>query len=395
MSTEPARAPYFSRKSGWLVAQSEWATAIERLRGDGSPLFELADSNPTHAELAYPSLALAEVERRSHSVRYEPQPLGLLAAREALAATLAPSHDPHRICLAASTSELYRYLFDLLTDVGDNLLVPAPGYPLFDVLADLSGLELRYYPLLESDDWTIDHDALRMAIDERTRAIIVVCPNNPTGSYLDDDWAALLETCRQHGLALISDEVFFPYRLRGGSPRPLLTAAADEGVLHVSLGGLSKYAGLPGAKLAWAFIGGPKTWCDAATSRLETIADSFLSPSTSVQRALPELLALAPEIQQTIRGRCLENLSRLGELAHEAISWPHPAGGWSVLLKPPQVRSDDEWASLLAARKRVVVQPGSLYRFPDQRFLVASLLTPPGVWSEGIARLSELVEELS
>ncbi|MCA9521340.1 MAG: pyridoxal phosphate-dependent aminotransferase [Myxococcales bacterium] len=393
MNTDDELDRRFSEKSAWREARTPWNLAVAALRDAATPHWDLTQTNPTDAELPYPVEALMEIARQTSALPYDPAPLGTASARRSLVDRLAAGHDPDDVCLAASTSELYRFLLDLLCDAGDNILVPAPGYPLFDMIGDLNGVELRFYPLLEADGWSIDLDALEAAVDSRTRAIIVVTPNNPTGSCIDHEWPALIELCLAQQLTLISDEVFAPYRFRPTDGGSLLDAAGAEQILHVALGGLSKYAALPGHKLSWAFVGGPTALRRTAMRRLETIADTFLSPSSSVQAALPALLDLAPEMQRAIRGRCLENLSQMESLAATSAVTPlRPTGGWSALLKMPRILDDEAWGVRLLTEARVVLQPGSLYRFGGPGFLVASLLTPTERWREGMSRISAVVD---
>lgn len=320
------------------------------------------------------------LERAQSASRvYRPEARGLRSAREAVSElTKSPVED---IVLTASTSEAYSYLFKLLCDPGDSVLVPAPSYPLFEHLAELEGVRAVPYRLAYDGAWHVDLGSVRAAVDARTRALVLVSPNNPTGHYTRE--AELAELAR-FGLPLISDEVFAPFWL--GKPRPLPPRPAD--CLMFTLDGLSKRAGSPQLKLGWMLVSGPEGARREALSRLELIADTFLSVSTPVQQALPQLLELCPEITEHIARRCRENLAALSQAVRgSAVTLLTPEAGWSAPLHLPRVVSEEELVLGLLRDASVLVQPGWFYDFEDEPYAIVSLLGEPRAFHEGVARL--------
>lgn len=358
----------FSRRAHWQAPLNR-LTIERRRRG---PLLDLTETNPTRAGIEYPHDKLAEALARGARAPYDPDPRGLRSAREALGGA-------DDLILTASTSEAYSYLFKLLTDPGDNVAIPVPSYPLFEHLASMELVELRPFALEFHRRWEL-HD---VAVDPRTRAIIVVNPNNPTGSFLRaEEWSALAA----HDLPLISDEVFIDYALEGApEPRP-----AEE-VLTFTLGGLSKSAGLPHFKLGWIRVSGPGK--EEALEALELIADNFLSVATPVQAALPEILRIAPRIREAIRARTRRNLATLRrafESTPSAQVLP-VEGGWSAVIRIPRVMSDEEFALALLERG-VLVQPGYFFDFASDGYLVVSLLTREDTFVEGVSRVVNMLQ---
>jgi aspartate/methionine/tyrosine aminotransferase len=312
--------------------------------------------------------------------------------RRAVSAYYGGAVDPSRILLTASTSEAYAYLFKLLCNPGDQVLVPRPSYPLFECLAGLEAVEVTQYPLVYHDGWAVDVDAVREAVTEQTRAVVVVNPNNPTGSYLKiRELSTLSELCAARGMALISDEVFADYGFND-DPARAKTVAGVEQCLAFSLSGLSKVAGLPQMKLGWIVVAGPEPLRTEALERLEWIADAYLSVSTPVQCAGPRLLRAGEQIQRQICERTAANLETAREIFHcSAATILAVEGGWYVTLRMPRIRSEEEWALELLERYGVLVQPGFFYDFEDEAYLVVSLLTPAGVFSEGLSAIRALL----
>jgi alanine-synthesizing transaminase len=297
-----------------------------------------------------------------------------------------------RILLTASTSEAYAYLFKLLCNPGDRVLVPRPSYPLFEFLANMESVELRQYPLVYHGGWAIDLEALAALVTERTRAVVLVNPNNPTGSYVKRaELAALGKLCAERGMALISDEVFSDFSLSSDVER-VRTLAEVEDCLAFSMSGLSKVAGLPQMKLGWIVVSGPSDLRAQAMERLEWIADTYLSVSTPVQCAAAQLLTAGEAVQRQIRERCAQNLAWAREaLAGSPANVLAVEGGWYITLQVPRIRSEEEWTLELLEREDVLVQPGFFYDFEGEAFLVVSLLTESGVFREGIGRLRSLL----
>ncbi|MEO7144522.1 MAG: pyridoxal phosphate-dependent aminotransferase, partial [Bryobacteraceae bacterium] len=322
------------------------------------------------------------------SMIYDPSSAGLWLARESVAALHGVAAD--RVLLTTGTSEAYSWLFKLLANPGDEVLVPRPSYPLFEFLAALESVTVRRYPLVYHEGWFVDFDALKEHLTERTRAIVVVNPNNPTGSYLKrDEWARLLAICRERSLAIISDEVFSDYALREGGWR--VTTPADSGdVATFRLSGLSKAVGLPQMKLGWMLIGGAAPVCEQATERLELIADTYLSVGTPVQYALPALLDAKAEVQGQILERLRTNLQFLRAAVNGSrLRVLDVEGGWYATLRVPRIRTEEEWALRLLETNDVLVQPGYFYDFDSEAFLILSLLTRTEIFQEGTRRIVE------
>ncbi|MGA3187897.1 MAG: pyridoxal phosphate-dependent aminotransferase [Bryobacteraceae bacterium] len=357
----------FSSRLDWSLETN----TLSALLKTKSHILDLTESNPTRASFEYPSQEILSALTDARSLVYQPDPRGLLSAREAVAEYYG-NVPASRILLTASTSEAYSYLFKLLCDPGDEILSPRPSYPLFEFLAGLESVRIVQYPLRYDGVWHIDFDCLSRAITPRTRAIVVVNPNNPTGSFLKpDEW----EKLQQFGLPILSDEVFSDYAF---SPVARLSSPS---VLVFSMSGLSKIAALPQMKLGWIVASGPGH--EAALDRLELIADTYLSVATPVQFALPRLLQASSGVRAQIMTRTRANLA----LLKSATRPLHVEGGWYAVLQVPRTRTEEEWALTLLDRQNVLVQPGFYFDFESEAFLVLSLLTKPEVFAEGIERL--------
>lgn len=367
----------FSRRLNLSSGQNAVTVALQQRRSAGLPILDLTESNPTLASLRYPKVKAAA----SLDSTYEPEALGLRSAREAVCAYMLQAQGvtvpPEHVCLTSSTSEAYSFLFKLLCDPGDEVLIPAPSYPLFEFLAGLESVGVAPYALRYHEGWWIDIEALKARVTERTRAIVVVNPNNPTGSYLK---LGEFNQLRQLGLPIISDEVFSDYWFEPDDSRAS-TVAGSEGVLSFALSGLSKVCGLPQMKLSWIIASGREH--AAALHRLEFIADTFLSVGTPVQLALPALLDSRRAVQEQIRARCHRNFRHLSE----RMTVLQAEGGWYATAPVPRVRTEEEWVLGLLNEHGVLVQPGYFYDFPSDGFLVLSLLTPEPVFREGCDRL--------
>ena len=380
----------FSSRFHWDLHTNRLTQALAARRASGETVWDLTESNPTHAGLSYPDqIVTAFADPRM--MAYEPLPAGTIAAREAVAAYYAARGHAvpvERILLTASTSEAYGYLFKLLMNAGDEVLVPRPSYPLFEFLADMESVVVRQYALEYHGGWSMEIAAIEAAITERTRAIVLVNPNNPTGSYVKQgELRALTALCARTGIALISDEVFAEYALTEDVQR-VTTLAGVEECLAFSMSGLSKVAGLPQMKLGWIVVNGPTGLRAEAWEKLEWIADTYLSVSTPVQCAAPALLAAGEAVQRQIRERTAANLAFAREaLAGSAANTLAVEGGWYITLQVPRVRSEEEWTLELLEQCGVLVQPGYFYDFASEAYLVVSLLTAPEVFREGMGRL--------
>jgi alanine-synthesizing transaminase len=380
----------FSSRSGVDLSPNALAAALARL-GD-RPVLDLTTSNPTSASIPYDHGAILSALALPGSLVYEPAPFGLDSAREAVARDLSahgPPVEPARVALTASTSEAYAHLFKLLCDPGDEILVPRPSYPLFEHLARLEAVRAVPYRLAYDGAWHVDLPSVRAAITPRTRGIVTVSPNNPTGSYLKTTELAELAAM---GLPIVSDEVFARYPLRADRTRARSALEADQAPLVFSLGGLSKLAALPQAKLAWIAVGGQAAHVDAALARLEVIADSFLSVASPVQHALPVLLRTRTVAEQAIRDRTAGNLAWLAlAVAGSAVSLLDVEGGWYATLRLPRTRDEEAWALAFLEEDGVHVHPGHFFDFEEEAYVVVSLLTPEATLREGSRRILDRV----
>jgi alanine-synthesizing transaminase len=375
-----------SSRTAWDLSANALAARVDALRASGRPHLDLAESNPTRVGLAWDPAELAAVLADRRVATYEPTPAGLPEAREAVAEYLAARGAPvdaGRILLTASTSEAYALLFKLLCDPGDEVLVPAPAYPLLDLLADLEAVRLVRYPLRDEGGWHLDLAALEAAIGPRTRAVIVVSPSNPTGSVHDAaELAALDRLCAANDLALLGDEVFADTAI-GRCPS---VVAGRREALAFHLAGLSKICGLPQLKAAWIAAAGPEARVGPALARLEVVADAYLSVSGPAQLALAPLLARRERFLAPLRARLAANRATLAGLRDAPVSALPSAGGWTAVLRTGQT-VDEEALCLALLADGAVVQPGFFYDFERQGHLVVSLLPPPHAFAQGIGRV--------
>ncbi len=376
----------FSERLGSLEENELWRV-VSRKRAAGDDVFDLTESNPTRVGLTYPSDEILAALAQPEALTYEPAPQGHLIARQAVARYYFERDKdvaPDDIVLTASTSEAYSFLFKLLCEPGDEVLVPRPSYPLFETLASLEAVEPVLYSL---DDGPGD------SLSRRCRAIVAVHPNNPTGSYVSDETGERLVTLSEdNDVALIVDEVFLDYGI--GKSTDESFAGAERGLVFV-LSGLSKLAGLPQMKLAWITAGGAPERRKEARSRLEHIADAFLSVGTPVQLAAPRFLELASITRERIRERVEENLNALERAVQHVpeVTFPVPEGGWYATLRLPAVTSSEEWAIDFLERASVYVHPGVLFGFERDSHVVASLLPPPGRFRVAIERVLRVVSD--
>lgn len=380
----------FSHRSRVPASESRISRRVTAARAAGRVRFDLTLSNPTEAELSYPPDLLAPLSLAA-GLHYAPDPRGLLTARQAIVRHMAApgvALEPDQLWLTSGTSEAYGMLFKLLCDPGDEVLVPTPGYPLFEHLARFEGVVARSYPLAYDGRWYVDMDGLRRALGPRTRAIVVIHPNNPTGAFLKRDELAALAAL---GQPIISDEVFCAYGF-GHDPDRVTSALACGAVPVFALQGLSKAVGLPQLKLSWLAVGGASAVRPAIAARLELIADCYLSVGTPVQLALPQLLARAAPVTEAIRTRLGENRHTLQTLIGRtpSLSALHVEGGWYAPVRLPAVLSEEDW-TLRLLDAGVLVQPGYFFDFPHEAFIVLSLLTPTTRFRDGLAQIARVV----
>ncbi len=379
----------FSARSAFDLSPNPLALAVARLRAAGRPLLDLTESNPTQTALPYDRDAILRALASPGALRYDPHPFGLASAREAVAREMSTESlavDPSRVVLTSSTSEAYAFLFKLLCDPGDEVLVPSPSYPLFAHLAQLESVELAPYRLAYDGAWHIDLASVRGAVTSRTRALLSVAPNNPTGSYPKRDELAELG---ELGLPIVSDEVFARYPLRDDATRaPCVLESRAGAPLVFALGGLSKLAALPQMKLAWIAVGGDEDRVASALERLEIVADAFLSVGACVQHALPALLVSQSAVGEAIRARTGHNLALArASVEGSPVSLLDAEGGWYAVLRLPRTRSEEEWTLELLEDDGVYVHPGHFFDFEDEAYVVVSLLTTEDTFAEGMRRI--------
>jgi alanine-synthesizing transaminase len=380
----------FAKRTNWNLETNRLSAALEAHRAAGKPLIDLTVSNPTECGFEYDEDPILSALRNPAALKYEPNPRGLAVARDAVGqyyAERGAAVSTDDIFLTTSTSEVYSYVFRTLCDPDDEVLIPEPSYPLFDFLADIQDVRLVRYPLVYDYGWQIDFHALEQAITPRTRGVIVVHPNNPTGSFLKlEEMRRLNQVCAARGIAIIADEVFLDFAL--GDKRHA-TFAGSSGALTFTMSGLSKICGLPQMKAAWLVVSGPEPFRSQALERLEVIADTCLSMNAPIQWALPALLGLRQQFQMQVMGRVRHNLAELDrQLAGQKVcSRLAVEGGWNAVIRVPATRSDEEFTLELLAAKGVYVHPGHFYDFPSKGFVVVSLILRERDLSKGLVEL--------
>ena len=383
----------FSTRTNWPLQPNRLAQLLSERRARGLPILDLAESNPTNCGLRLPEAEVLAPLQNARALKYEPDPHGLRVAREAVARYYgergAPV-DPDQIFLTTSTSEAYSYVFRLLANPGDRILTPQPSYPLFDFLGTLNDVEVVPYGLIYDDGWQADLPALAACWNGRTRAILVVHPNNPSGSYVKrQEHAGMNNLCRRYQSAIIADEVFADFGF-AADPERVTTHAANQDALTFTLSGLSKICALPQMKLGWIVVSGPPELRGEAMARLEVIADTYLSVSAPVALAAPAWLEHRYVIQTQVLDRVQANLRQAEDLfsCGSPVSPLKVEGGWYVVLRVPSTRSDEDWAVELLTQDGVSVHPGHFYDFPSPGYLVLSLLPEREVFREGLAKIA-------
>ena len=377
----------FAKRTNWNLEPNRLSAALAAHRAASKPFVDLTVSNPTECGFQYDAHSVLSALSNPAALRYEPNPRGLEVARRAVAqyyAERGAAVSNHDIFLTTSTSEAYSFVFRLLCDPDDEVLVPAPSYPLFEFLADIQDVRLARYPLVYDYGWQIDFHALEQAITPRTRGVIVVHPNNPTGNFCrPEEMRKLNEICAARKIAIIADEVFLDFALKGNKPA---TFAANPIALTFTLSGLSKICGLPQMKASWLILSGPEPYKTETLSRLEVIADTYLSMNAPIQLAVPAFLVQRREFQRQLLARVNENLSELdSQIARQkSCSRLEVEGGWNAVIRVPATRSDDDLALELLAAKGVYVHPGHLYDFPSEGYVIVSLIVPAQDFARGL-----------
>ena len=380
----------FAKRTDWNLETNRLSVALEAHRAAGKPLIDLTVSNPTECGFHYDEEGILSALRNPAALKYEPNPRGLQVARDAVReyyaarGTIISAED---IFLTTSTSEAYSYVFRTVCNPEDEILIPEPSYPLFEFLADIQDVRLVRYPLVYDYGWQIDFHSLEQAITSRTRGVIVVHPNNPTGNFCkSEEMRKLNEICAAHDLAIIADEVFLDFAL---NEKRLATFAGNSGALTFTMSGLSKMCGLPQMKVAWLVASGPEPWKIQALARLEVIADTYLSMNAPIQWAMPTLLRQRHAFQRQLITRTRKNLAELDkQLAGQKLCRRlEMEGGWNAVLRLSATRSDEDLAVELLATKAVFVHPGHLYDFPSAGYLIVSLVTPENEFAKGLGQI--------
>lgn len=387
----------FAKRTDWPTEPTRLSSRLKQLRREKAQIFDLTESNPTRCGFIYDDEAIREALAHPSVMNYDPHPRGRIEARQAVAQYYQERGNPiptDRIILTASSSEAYTFCFRLLCENGDEVLVPRPSYPLFDYLADLADVKLVGYPLLYDHGWQIDFDSLEKSITERTRAILVVTPNNPTGQLLrPKERGKLARLGLKYNLALIADEVFLDF-IWDETNKPLAQTLESRGLcLTLAISGLSKISALPQMKMGWITIRGPVGPDAAAAARLEVIADTYLSVSAATQAAAQTLLDQRKLVQPQILDRIRQNLEFLDAKlsGNTPVSRLQADGGWYAVLRVPASLSDDDWAIFLLETAAVYVHPGHLFGFESEGYLAISLIGPHNDFREAIGRIVEAV----
>ena len=387
----------FARRTNWPQETNALNKALEDLGSRHIPVMDLTASNPTSCGFLYPEGMLSALNSLDN-FNYHPEACGMQSSRQAVAQYYARqklSLSPSDIILTASTSEAYSFLMRLLVNPGEKILIPKPSYPLFQFLLQINDVNFDYYPLIYDGQWRLDCRALERLVDAKTKAIVLVNPNNPTGSYISRaELDFLNELCRKHQVSIISDEVFFEYSLR---PDDALSCVGNQAALTFVLGGLSKTLGSPQMKCSWILASGPQLALQESLSRLEIIADTYLSVNTPVQNALSAWLGYAPGIQGQIISRVKENRQWLSTHLKEhapSISLLSFQGGWYATLRIPAVKSEEEWVLEFLKEDHVLVYPGYFFDFDREAYIILSLLPPASIFQEAAGRIVQRLAKI-
>jgi len=387
----------FSKRTDWPLAVNRITSTLDELRSQGTDVLDLTESNPTRCGFLYPVDKYLSPLMNERNLHYTPSCQGLFGARQAVSEYYNKRGIQvpiDRIFLVSSTSEAYSVIFRLLADFGDHILFPQPSYPLFQFLVDLNDLNMDRYHLLYDDGWKIDFAHFYDQITERTKAVVLVNPNNPTGSYIDGQQSRQLnDICLGNHMAIISDEVFWDFAFDQSHKK--ISLVENDEVLSFSLGGISKVLGLPQMKLSWIIVNGPREIVREAMKRLEVICDTYLSVSAVVQNALEVWLSHSDDIQKQMKDRIQKNFDFLKEQLRSTQSCRllKCEGGWYAVVKIPRTRSEEEWVLKFLGNYHVLVHPGFFFDFNEEAYMVVSLLTVPAIFEEGMLRVLSRIEQ--
>ena len=386
----------FSQRTDWSLASNQFSDDLNDLRKGNVPIVDLTESNPTNCGFLYPKNDIIASLAEDTNLCYMPAPRGNLQTREAVCRYYKEKGlyvVPEQIFLTASTSEAYSYLFRLLVDPGEGVLFPCPSYPLFSFLGDLNDVRIDTYPLIYQEQWSIDLQGMRRVICNDTKAVVLVNPNNPTGSFIHREELEEINTlCREQNIALVCDEVFSDFAFDQADDH--VSLVSNDQVLTFVLGGISKMLGLPQMKLSWIIVNGPKDLVNAATDRLEVIADTYLSVNTPTQNAFPLWLSHRKTIQAEINNRIKDNLDFLKQhiTKMDACEYLAADGGWYAVVKIPDCLSEEQWVLTFLNKDHVAVHPGYFFDFPQEAYVVVSLLPMSGTFQKGIKRIIKRIE---
>jgi hypothetical protein len=389
----------FSKRTNWDLHPNRLTQLIDERRSQGLPIIDLTESNPTKCEFDYHANEMLDALVEEDNLVYKPNPKGSMKARQTISGyynEMRITVNPEQIFLTSSTSESYNFIFRLLMDVGDEILIPQPSYPLLDYIAQINDARVKYYKLLYDDEWHIDFHSLRDAISKKTKAILVIHPNNPTGSYVKkDEYSALVEIAANNNLAIISDEVFLEYPFYSDSRRTKSFADTDS-VLTFTLNGISKMLGLPQMKLGWIVVKGGGKKSDVASTRLEVLTDTFLPVSSPIQNALSKWMSNRRRISHQIINRTRENYEALIECVknYPLLQVYKIEGGWNAIIKLPYNTLTEDLSEYLVTKYGVIVQPGYFYDFVKNDHIVIGLIVKKGVFKLGIETIAGEIQKL-
>lgn len=389
------KASFFSQRTNWNLGENDLTSLLKELESEGVSVIDLTESNPTQSNLSYPTKEILSSFVKPENLIYQPDPKGMLKAREAISryyTTRALTVLPEQIFLTSSTSEGYSHIFRLMCNPKETVLFPRPSYPLFQFLVDLHDLTSEFYPLNLHEQWGIDFASLEYVIKAKTRGIVLVNPNNPTGNYLKkSELEQLNKMCVKEGLFLISDEVFYDYGWQNDPGR--VSLVQNKEVLSFTLSGLSKNLGLPQMKLSWIVVQGPDELVKEACARLEVITDTYLSVNTPAQNAVPEWLQMADQMQSFLKVRVDQNRKILAENIADAkhCQLLPSEGGWYAVLFLHTSKSEEEVVMECLTRDHVLVHPGYFFDFEEGRHIVISLLPETAKFQKGIKKVLERI----
>ena len=389
----------FAHRTNWQLTSNTLTQQLGVLYSQNRKIIDLTQSNPTVLKFRYPSYQILKALISKKNLIYEPSAKGLHEARQAISQYYKRKGchvHPEQIFLTSSTSEAYSFLFKLLLNSREEVLIPAPSYPLFDYLADLNDVNLKSYSLEYQDRWMIHANNLKNALTTNSRALILVNPNNPTGSFVKrEELAAINHICREHHLSIICDEVFLDYHFHKKDTEVSLSLVENRDVLTFTLSGISKVLGLPQMKLGWIVVSGPEGHVRETMERLEVICDTFLSVNTPAQHALQKWFTLYPAIHKDVMRRILRNQEFIGKILKGVSSCQclNSEGGWYAILRMRQKRSDEDWALDFLNQDRVYVHPGYFFEMQEEGCVVISLLVEPSIFKEGVKRMVKRINQ--